>query len=891
METTDTSTRAAEINRLQSLEKELKARLRQQAAISELGQLALTSSLQNLMERLAEMMVEILEVEYCKILELLPDGKELLLRAGAGWKPGYVGKLRISAGTESQAGYTLLSQGPVIVTDLKTEKRFTSPPLLVEHGIVSGMGVIVPGKKRPFGVLSVHTTQARQFTTDDITFLHSAAGLLASAVERGRVEEELLSSRNQLAVILESVADGITVQDRFGNLVYANEPAAHLSGFDTAEEMVNRPLSEIIEKIEILDEDGRPIRLDQLPGMQVLQGKPQASATLRYRLLPSGDNRWSMIKARPVFNAAGEAELAVNIFQDITGLKRAEMTQRLLAEVGEVLNASLDYTSSLQAVAQLCVPHLADWCAVHLVEDGENVLQVAVAHADPGKVELARRANQDYPPDLSAPNGVGKVLRTGKPEYYPKIDEAILAGSAMDGEQLRLLKALGPRSMIIVPLVARGRTLGALTLIWAESGHRYSQDDVNLATELARRAALVIDNLRLYREAQELNTRLEGRVAERTKQLQATVTRLLTEIGERKKAEEAARESEKMLSSLFESAPDALILVGGSGEILRANAQAEKMFGYSREELLALKIDNLLPQGARVAHAIHRFNFMTEGRARSMGAGLDLFGIRKDGTEFPIDIMLSPIETPEGLLVISAVRDITERKRIEAELAEVQRRLIESVEAERLRLSQDLHDGPIQELYGLTYQLKFLDDRLDEFEELKQELYTAEEGMQGVISTLREICNELRPPALAAFGLDKAIESHLERLRAQQPGLAIHMRLQPCQDSLTERQQLALYRIYQSAVSNVLRHSGATQLDVSLLCEHGRVNLEIRDNGCGFEVPDRWIELARRGHLGLVGTAERVQSIGGKLNIISAPGKGTTIQVSLPPVGSPETKG
>ena len=888
MTASDTSTKSTEIFRLQSLEKELKARLRQQAAISELGQLALTNSLQSLMDRLAQMMVEILEVEYCKILELLPDGRELLLRAGAGWRPGYVGRLHLSAGTESQAGYTLLSQSPVIVTNLKDEKRFTSPSLLVEHGVVSGMGVIVPGKLRPFGVLSVHTTQDRQFTTDDINFLQSVAGMLASAVERARVEEALLSSRNQLAVTLESVADGITVQDRSGKLVYANETAAHLSGFDTAAEMLNSPVNEIINKFEVLDEEGKPLPIDQLPGRQVLDGKRFASATLRFRMLPSGEERWSMVKSRPVLDAAGEVELAVNVFQDITGLKQAEITQRLMAELGEALNSSLDYDASLQAVAQMCVPQLADWCAVYLVEDGENVRQAAVAHTDPQKVLLARRTNQDYPTDLNSPSGVGKVLRTGQPEFIREIDEAALEASARDPEQLRLLKELGPKSVIIVPLVARGRTLGALTLIWAESSRKYSQEDVATARELARRAALMIDNIRLYKEAQELNTRLEGRVAERTKQLQTTVSRLLSEIGERKRVEEALRESEKMLSTLFESAPDALILVGGSGEILRANAQAEKLFGYKREELLTLKIDSLLPQGSRVAHAIHRFNFMTEGRTRSMGAGLDLFGLRKDGTEFPIDIMLSPVETPDGMQVISAVRDITERKRIEAELAEVQRRLIESVEAERLRLSQDLHDGPIQELYGLTYQLKLLDDRLAEFEELKQELYSAEDSMQNVISTLREICNELRPPALAAFGLDKAIEGHLEKLRLQQPELEVNMVLEACQDSLTERQQLALYRIYQSAVSNVLRHSGASHLDVSLLCSNGRIHLEIRDDGCGFEVPDRWVELARRGHLGLVGTAERVQSIGGQLQILSAPGKGTTIQVSLPPLANPE---
>jgi PAS domain S-box-containing protein len=877
-----------EVHRLQALERELKARLRQQAAIASLGQLALTSGLQDLLDRTANMMVEILEVDFCKILELLPGGEKLFLRAGAGWKDGLVGTTLVSAGTESQSGFTLLSQAPVIVPDLRTETRFSGPPLLLEHGVISGMSVIIRGKERPFGVLGVHTSTPRQFTPDDINFLESAAGLLASAVERSRVEQALLFSRNQLSVILEGVADGITVQDRQGNLVYANETAAHLIGYNSAAELLSVPIREIMRKFELLDEEGSPYPPENLPGRQVMAGAAEASATVRFRQLPSGEERWSLVKARPVYSPTGEVELAVNIFHDVSDLKRAELVQRLIAETGEALNASLDYSATLQAVAQMCVPQLADWCVLHVLEDGETLRQIAVAHSDPAKVELALQAQQRYPPNLDAPHGIGQVLRSGQPEFFSNITAEMLAAGARDEEHLKRLKELGMKSVVIVPLVSQGRTLGTLMLIWAESGHSYTQSDVALAQELARRAALAIDNSRLYQESQAHNAELVGRVSQRTYQLQATITKLRSEINERKRVETALRESEKLLETLFESAPDALILVSASGEIQRANAQAEAMFGYTREELLGQTVDILLPVGSRAAHPLHRFSFIREGLTRSMGAGLDLYGLRKDGTEFPIDIMLSPVESPQGILVISAIRDITERKRIEAELAEVQRRLIERVEAERLHLSQELHDGPIQDLYGMTYNLKWLDDRLHGAGELSKEFETVGQGLQSVIATLRNICSELRPPALAAFGLNKAIEGHLEKVKLQHPNLTIEMNLNPCHIALSERQQAALYRIYQSAVSNVLRHSGASRLQVQLVCEAECVNLEIMDNGCGFEVPDRWIELARRGHLGLVGTAERVQAIGGKLKILSAPGNGTQIQVSIPRLSKPE---
>ncbi len=171
---------------------ELDIRARQQAAIADLGHLALRGiGLPALLDEVVTLVARTLDVEYAKVQELLPDGKALILRAGLGWKEGLVGHVRAEAKAESQAGYTLMSDGPVIVRNLREEKRFIPSPLLTQHEIVSGLSVIIPGRDRPFGVLSAHTIRSRSFTEDDVNFLEAAANVLAAAIERKRTEEDL----------------------------------------------------------------------------------------------------------------------------------------------------------------------------------------------------------------------------------------------------------------------------------------------------------------------------------------------------------------------------------------------------------------------------------------------------------------------------------------------------------------------------------------------------------------------------------------------------------------------------------------------------------------------------------------------------------------------------
>ncbi|MGF1542299.1 MAG: PAS domain-containing protein [Pleurocapsa sp.] len=217
-------------------EETLRKQAAQQAVIAELGQYALTASdLDSLMNQIAMASACTLELECCKILELLPEQNELLLRAGVGWQGGLVGRATVSRKLNSQAGYTLLRTEPVIVRDLRTETRFNSSPLLHQHKIISGMSIVIHGKNRPFGVLGVHSTQARTFSRDDINFLQAVANILSTAIEQKQAEIALQNSEQRWATLTETVPVGIFIGDVSGNCLYVNHSWSEITGMTIRE--------------------------------------------------------------------------------------------------------------------------------------------------------------------------------------------------------------------------------------------------------------------------------------------------------------------------------------------------------------------------------------------------------------------------------------------------------------------------------------------------------------------------------------------------------------------------------------------------------------------------------------------------------------------------------
>jgi PAS domain S-box-containing protein len=322
-------------------------------------------------------------------------------------------------------------------------------------------------------------------------------------VEHGAAVTEVegwTGSPSDLHEILRSAGDGITVQGPDGALVYANDAAALQVGFPSATELLAAPIEQVVARYELIDEDLRPIAFEALPGRRALAGEPEAEMVVGFRTDQRPEVRWALVQATPVIRE-GVVRFVVNIFHDVTDLKRTEAQLRALAETGAVLAATEDYETALQALADLAVPRLADWCVVDLVE-ADGVRRVAVAHPDPEKRALAEHLESRYPPDLER-GAVAEAMRTRRPQLLSQITDEMIAASSRDERHADLLRALGLGSAAVLPLVARDQTLGAISLVRSRTSAGYRPESLPFLEELARRAAIALDNSRLLRDAQD----------------------------------------------------------------------------------------------------------------------------------------------------------------------------------------------------------------------------------------------------------------------------------------------------------------------------------------------------------------------------------------------------
>jgi PAS domain S-box-containing protein len=352
----------------------------------------------------------------------------------------------------------------------------------------------------------VSAASGRRFDSADLGAAEELAERCALYLENARLYRELRLARDELEAILAGIPDAVTVQSPDGRLVYVNDAAVRLLGHATRESLLAAdPLS--LVPSDLFDEAGRVVSLEQLPGRRALAGENPEPMILRWKPSPTARPRWSRLQARPLRGRDG-MPLAVNVIEDITELKEQEATQRLLAEAGRVLAGSLDYEETLQRVASLAVPGLADWCMVDLRDDG-SLRRVAVGHADPADAELAA-AMIGIVIDPHGTVGSAAVVRTGRPAVHERVDEAFFEQAGLAGRHDATSRRAGVTSAIAVPMTVRGERLGAISFATAGSGRRLGHEDVAVAEELARRAAVAVDSARVHRQRSAIARTLQN---------------------------------------------------------------------------------------------------------------------------------------------------------------------------------------------------------------------------------------------------------------------------------------------------------------------------------------------------------------------------------------------
>ena len=483
-------------------EDEARVRARQQAAVAGLGQRALAGGdLQPLLDEATALVVETLDIEYCKLFELRPDGATLRVRAGYGGRDGEEIGETVDAGVDTQGGYTLATGEPVVVADLGTETRFAGAPQMRRRGVVSGISVVVHGHgdgspdapRGAWGVLGAHTTRRRDFAPDDVHFLQAIANVLAAAIERVRSEEQLRQQEAQYRSIFEAVSDGLLISDPVTDLIVEANPALCRMHGVSRDEVVGR------SPIWLIHPDAHANRGEYLA--RVAAGGTERTRSLNVR---RDGTPFPVEVLGTGFTFRGRPHI-MSVLRDVTEQTRVQelLEHRLgaLARIAENLTFDQSTDAALDGLAaEVTRATAAVAVGVGLFDEDTLAYRLAGTHGHPAGFKEAVEAAWRNGANLSSVQaawarrahvvrGIRATARAD-PGYAPLHDH---------------LRAAEWDTLVSMPMIYRGRVVGTLTGYYRPD-HEPGPDEVAFLGAIAAQAAMAAENIRLFTEAQDKAT-------------------------------------------------------------------------------------------------------------------------------------------------------------------------------------------------------------------------------------------------------------------------------------------------------------------------------------------------------------------------------------------------
>jgi PAS domain S-box-containing protein len=456
------------------------------------------------------------------------------------------------------------------------------------------------------------------------------------------------------AQLLDSVDQAIIAVNLDHRVIYWNRFAERLYGW-TAEEARGKVISDLITPPTMRSQAEEIVA-------SLRKGRSWSGDFLLKR--KDGTTFYADVIDAPIYDDDGNVIGILGASVDTAQRRRAESYLQFLSDASLALSSSLDYKTTIQRVADLAVPRIADWCSVDLLRPGNSVELVAVAHVNPDKVRWAHELRLQHPPALDedqALQGLAKVIKTGESEFYPYVPQELIDQQNLDEEELAIIREIGMRSVIIVPMRARGEIIGAMTLVWSESDRHYTAQDVVFAEELATRAATAVDNARLYEEAR---------------------------IAEQQQAELLAQ-----MEALIANAPIGIAFMDRNLRYVRINEAMAEINGLPVEAHLEQTMDEVLPNltplvGPYVRDVLETgrpiLNYEISGQALS-----------RPGEVRHALVSWYPILIEAGVpqYIGAIVVDITERKRFETALGESEERFRATFEQAAVGISHVSLDG------------------------------------------------------------------------------------------------------------------------------------------------------------------------------------------------------